>query len=124
TKVDNVLQQQIDVAAHSIPKSIHVTNLTTPDTQAITYDADSNLGDIQLGMYDKSEAGDETNLVAKATSIPSHMAFTQVKSTGVYDFASNTGIGLIEASLTRNGGSILPLPGKDHATVRKAGNQL
>lgn len=124
TKVDNVLQQQITAAAHSIPKTIHVTNVTTADQQAITYDADSNLGDIELGMYDKSEAGDETNLVAKATSIPSHIQFTQTESTGVYDFSSNTGIGLIEASLTRNGGSILPMPGKDHATVLKEGNKL
>jgi len=124
TKVDDVLQQQISAAAHSIPKSIHVTNMTTPDTQAITYDADSNLGDIELEMYDKSEAGDETNLVAKATSIPSHIEFTQTKSTGVYDFSSNTGIGLIEASLTRNGGSILPMAGKDHATVLKEGEKL
>lgn len=124
TLTDSVLQQQIDATLHQIPKSIHVTNVTTADQQAITYDADSNLGDVQLGMYDKSAAGDETNLVANATSIPTHLAFTQTKSTGVYDISANQGIGKITASLTRNGGSILPLPGKDHATVLKQGTKL
>jgi len=123
TLVDNVLQQQIDAVAHQIPKSIHVTNVTTADQQAITYDADSNLGDVNLGMYDKSEAGDETNLIAKAISIPTHIGFTMTKSTGVYDFAANQGIGLIQASLTRNGGSIIPHTG-DHATVLKQGTKL
>ncbi len=124
TLVTGSLQQQINVTAHQIPKSIHVTNVTTPDQQAVTYDADTNLGDIQLGMYDKSASGDETNLSAQATSIPTHMAFTQTKSTGVYDLSANQGIGLITATLTRNGGSVLPLPGKDHATVLKQGNKL
>ncbi|MCW2786483.1 MAG: hypothetical protein JWP74_3000 [Marmoricola sp.] len=124
TLADNVLQQQIDATANQVPKSIHVTDVTTADQQAVTYDADSNLGSVALGMYDKSEAGDETNLVANATSIPTHVAFTQTKSTGVYDISANQGIGLITASLTRNGGSILPLPGKDHATVLKQGNKL
>ncbi|MFL6109431.1 MAG: hypothetical protein ACJ72L_20905 [Marmoricola sp.] len=123
TLKDNVLQQQINAVAHAIPKSIHVTNVTTPDSQAITYDADSNLGDVDLGMYDRSEAGDETNLVAKAISIPTHLGFTMTKSTGVYDLAANQGIGLIQASLTRNGGSIIPHTG-DHATVLKQGTKL
>ncbi|HET6154028.1 MAG TPA: hypothetical protein VFE15_13830 [Marmoricola sp.] len=124
TLADSVLQQQINATAHQIPKTIHVVDATTTDQQAVTYDADSNLGDVQLGMYDKSEAGDETDLVAAATSIPTHLAFTQTKSTGVYDIAANAGIGKITGSLTRNGGSILPLPGKDHATVLKQGNKL
>ncbi|MFL6159265.1 MAG: hypothetical protein ACJ72D_24530 [Marmoricola sp.] len=124
TLADSVLQQQITATAHQIPKSVHVVDTTTADQQAVTYDADTNLGDVQLGMYDRSEAGDETNLVAQATSIPTHLAFTSTKSTGVYDIAANAGIGKITASLTRNGGSILPLPGKDHATVLKAGNKL
>lgn len=124
TLADNVLQQQINAKAHQVPKSVHVTNLTMSDQQAVTYDADTNLADVELGMYDKSEAGDETNLVAKATSIPTHLQFTQTRSTGVYDMSANAGIGLIEASMTRNGGSILPLPGKDHATVLKQGTAL
>ncbi|RNL80871.1 hypothetical protein [Nocardioides marmorisolisilvae] len=123
TLADNVLQQQIDAVVHQIPKSIHVTNVTTPDSQAITYDADSNLGDINLGMYDKSEAGDETNLIAKAVSIPTHLGFSMTKSTGVYDLSANHGIGLIQASLTRNGGAIIPHTG-DHATVLKQGTKL
>lgn len=118
-----VLQQQISAAAHQIPKSIHVTNVTTEDQTAFTYDADSILGDVVLSMYDLNEA-DETNLQAKATSIPKHMQFTQTKSTGVYDFSSDTGIGLIEAQLSRNGGALLPLPGEDHATVLKVGDAI
>ncbi|MCW2797602.1 hypothetical protein [Nocardioides sp.] len=123
TLVDNVLQQQITAKAHQIPKAVHVTNLTTPDQQAITYDADSELQDVELSMFDLSEAGDKTNLVAKATGIPTHLAFTQTKSTGVYDLSAPGGIDLIEAALTRNDGTLLPLPG-DHATVHKVGNTL
>lgn len=117
-----VLQQQISAKAHEIPKSVHVTNFTTEDETSFTYDADSELQDVELSMYDLNE-DDETNLQAKATGIPTHMEFTQTKSTGVYDFSSNDGIDLIEASLTRNGGMLLPLPG-DHATVHKVGEAL
>ena len=123
TLADNVLQQQITAKAHQIPKAVHVTNLTTADQQAITYDADSELQDVELTMFDLSEAGDKTNLIAKATGIPTHLDFTQTKSTGVYEMAAPGGIDLIEASLTRNNGTLLPLPG-DHATVHKVGNDL
>lgn len=115
TKEDSELKQQITAKAHDIPTSVHVLNTTTPDSTAFTYDADSNLTDVELSMYDRDD--DKTNLVAKASDIPTHMEFTQIKSTGVYDFAANDGIGLIEATLTRNEGLVLPLPGKDHATV-------
>jgi hypothetical protein len=117
-----VLQQQISAKAHQVPKSIHVTNLTTEDQTAFTYDADSELQDVVLSLYDLNE--DETNLQAKATGIPAHMEFTQTKSTGVYDFAAPGGIDLIEASLTRAGGTILPMPGQDHVTVRKVGEAI
>ena len=70
-----------------------------------------------------TSTSDETNLRAKATGIPTHLEFTQTKSTGVYDFSAPGGIDLIEASLTRNGGLLLPLPG-DHATVHKVGDAL
>jgi hypothetical protein len=124
TLVDNQLQQQITAKAHQVPQSIHVTNLTTAADQKIGYTADDKLADVELGMYDKDEAGVETNLVAKATGIPTQMNFTATKATGAYDFTSNTGIDLIEATLTRNNGSVLPMPGQDHATVYKRGEQL
>jgi hypothetical protein len=124
TLVNNQPQQQITAKAHQVPKSIHVTNLTTADDQKIGYTADSRLADVQLGMYDKDEQGVETNLVAKATGLPTQMQFSSTKATGAYDFSSDTGIDLIEATLTRNNGSILPMPGQDHATVYKRGEQL
>ena len=52
---------------------------TTEDQTAFTYDADSELQDVELAMYDLNEA-DETNLQAKATGIPTHMEFQQTKS--------------------------------------------
>ena len=118
-----VLQQHISAKAHQIPKSVHVTNTTTEDQTAFTYDADTELQDVELAMYDLNEA-DETNLQAKATGIPTHMEFQQTKSTGVYDFSAPDGIDLIEATLSRNGGLFLPLPGEDHATVLKQGDAL
>jgi hypothetical protein len=118
-----VLQQHVSAQAHQIPKSVHVTNLTTEDQTAFTYDADSELQDVILSMYDLNEA-DETNLQAKATGIPVHLDFTQTKSTGVYDFNAPGGIDLIEASLSRNGGALLPMPGQDHVTVRKVGDAI
>jgi hypothetical protein len=124
TLADNVLQQQITAQAHQVPKSIHVTNLTSAAEQKVGYTADDKLGDVQLGMYDKDEAGVETNLTATATGIPTQMQFTSTKATGAYDFTSNSGIDLIEATLTRNNGSVLPMPGQDHATVYKRGEQL
>jgi hypothetical protein len=122
TLTDNVLQQRITAKAHQIPKSVHVLNNMTPDQTAFTYDADTNLQDVELTMFDL--ANNKTDLRAKATTIPTHMEFTQTKSTGVYDFSANQGIGLIEATLTQNDGLLLPLPGKDHATVYKRGNKL
>lgn len=124
TLTSDVLQQQITAKAHEIPKSVHLTNLTTPDQTAVTYDADSEIQDIELSMYDLSEAGDETNLVAKATGIPTHLEFTQTKSTGVYDVSAPGGVDLIEASLTRNGGALLVAPPGDHVTVLKVGDAL
>ncbi len=121
TRVDNVLQQQITAKAHQIPKSVHVTNLSTDDQTAVTYDADSELQDVELTMYDLAE--DEMNLVAKATGIPTHLQFTQTKDTGVFDFSAPGGIDLIEATLTRGGGSFIDRPG-DHATVLKVGDGL
>ncbi|MDT4939235.1 MAG: hypothetical protein QOG80_2906, partial [Pseudonocardiales bacterium] len=121
TQVDNVLQQQITAQAHQIPMNIHVTNITTPDQQAVTYDADSVLQDVQFSMYDRSQ--DKTNLIASAQSIPTHIQFSQTKSKGIFDFQANAGIGVINATFTRNEGTVLHLPG-DHATVHKVGNQL
>jgi hypothetical protein len=121
TLADDVLQQQVNAKAHQVPKSVHVTNLTSADQTAVTYDADDVLQDVELGMFDLDD--DKTNLVAKATGIPTHLQFTQTKSTGVYDFSADNGIGLIEASLTRNDGLLLPLAG-DHATVYKRENAL
>lgn len=121
TREDDELQHQITAKAHQIPASVHVTNLTTNDQQAITYDADSELQDVELTMYDLNE--DKTNLVAKATGIPTHVEFTQNRSAGVYDFSAPGGIDLIEASLTRADGLLLPRPG-DHATVLKQGDGL
>jgi hypothetical protein len=109
--------------AHQIPQSVHVVNTTTEDQTAFTYDADSELQDVILSLYDLNE-DDETNLQASAEGIPTHMEFQQTKSTGVYDFSAPDGIDLITASLSRNGGAILPLPGQDHATVLKVGDAL
>lgn len=121
TLKNDVLQQKISAKAHQIPQAVHVTNQTTADQTAVTYDADDELQDVELAMYDLNE--DKTNLVAKATGIPEHLEFTQTKSTGVAEFSAPGGINLIEASLTRADGSLLPLPG-DHATVYKRGEGL
>ncbi len=121
TLVANELQQRITAKAHGIPKSVHVVNTTTPTQTAFAYDADSNLADVELTMFDLAD--DKTDLRAKATSIPTHMEFVQHKDTGVYDFAANAGIGLIEATLTRNDGLVLPMPG-DHATIYKRDDAL
>lgn len=121
TLKNDVLQQQITAKAHQVPKSIHVTNLMTDDQTAVTYDADSELQDVELSLFDLAE--DKTNIVAKATGIPTDLAFTQTKSTGVLDVSAPDGIDLIEASLTRNDGMLLPLAG-DHATVYKRDEAL
>jgi hypothetical protein len=118
---DTVLQQQITAQAQGIPASVHVSNVTG-DTSTITYDASSRITSIALSMYDLTM--DQTNLLATATSIPTHMQFIQVKSTGVYDLSANEGIGLITATLTRGGGTFLPDPGVDHATVYKRGTGI
>ncbi|RNL61330.1 hypothetical protein EFK50_18410 [Nocardioides marmoriginsengisoli] len=122
TKEDGDLKQRITAKAHQIPKSVHVLNNMTPDQTALTYDADSNLADVEFTMFDRDN--DKTDIRAKATDIPTHMEFSQVKATGVFDFSANAGIGLIEATLTQNDGLLLPMPGQDHATVYKRGNKL
>jgi hypothetical protein len=122
TNKDSVLQSEITGIAHGIPKTIHVNNTTNPDGSVITYDSDTKLVDIGLGMYDKAQ--DETTLVATAQSLPTHAQLTQTKSTGATDYTSNGPIAKIAATLTRGGGSFIPLPGVDHATVRKSGNGL
>ena len=121
TYANSVLQQEITAQALQIPTLVHVSDTTGADQTAVTYDANDVLPSVAFSMYDLNQ--DQTNLTATATSIPTHMAFTQTKSTGVYDFSANAGIGRINASLTRGGGMILPLPG-DHATVYKRGNAL
>jgi hypothetical protein len=121
TYKDSVLQQEITAQAQGVPSQIHVTDVTG-DTSTITYDANAVLSSVALSMYDLTQ--DQTNLTATATSIPTHIQFFQVKSTGVYDLSANAGIGLITATLTRGGGSILPDPGVDHVTVYKRGNGL
>lgn len=124
TVQDSVLQQRITAAAHDIPTAMHVTNLTDETEQRVGYTANEELGDIELGMYDLDENGIETDLQATATGIPTELEFVATKETGAYDFTSNNGIDLIEATLTRDGGSLLPMPGQDHATVYKRGDQL
>jgi hypothetical protein len=121
TTLDGVLQQEVTAQAHQIPKAVHLTNVSTPDQTKVTYDSDEKLQDLSLSMYDKAQ--DEMHLLASATSIPTHLQMAQTKADGVFDFTANDGIGLIRASLTRGGGSILPLPG-DHATVVKRGTGL
>lgn len=123
TYLDSVLQQEITAQAQGVPANIHVTNVTG-DTSTITYDADSVLTSVALSMYDLTQ--DQTNLTATATGIPKHIQFFMVKSTGVYDLTTDTGISLITATLTRGGPSpaILPDPGVDHATILKRGNEI
>lgn len=130
TVEDSALKKQITATAHGVPQNIHVTNLTDEVAQKVTYDADDELTDVELGMFDWDEKGPgteddiKTNLVAKATGIPTEMEFQATNETGAYDFTSNTGIDLIEASLTQNDGQILPMPGTDHATIYKRGKEL
>lgn len=130
TVEDGDLKKQINAKAHQVPENIHVTNLTDEVAQKVTYDADDELADVELGMFDWDEKGPgtdddvKTNLVAKATGIPTEMEFQADNENGAYDFTSNTGIDLIEATLTQNDGSILPMPGQDHATIYKRGKQL
>ncbi|HLY34891.1 MAG TPA: hypothetical protein VKQ07_10200, partial [Jatrophihabitantaceae bacterium] len=71
---DGTLLQQIAAQAHQVPQNIHVTDVTGSDTTAVTYDADSVLQDVQLSMYDRSQ--DQSNLVASAQSIPTHIQFS------------------------------------------------
>lgn len=130
TVEDSALKKQITAKAHQVPKNIHVTNLTDEVAQKVTYEADDELADVELGMFDWDE-GDpgteddlKTNLVAKATGIPTEMEFQADNETGAYDFTSNTGIDLIEATLTQNDGDILPMPGQDHATILKRLDKL
>lgn len=124
TQEDNVLQQQITAKAHQIPESVHVVNLTNDVEQRVTYTANDKLADVELGMYDIDENGIETDLKATATGIPKEIEFVATKETGAYDLTTDTGIDLIEATLTRNGGMLLPMPGKDHATIYKRGEEM
>jgi hypothetical protein len=123
TYLNSVLQQEITAQAQGVPATIHVTDVTG-DTSTITYDASSVLTSVALSMYDLTQ--DQTNLTATATGIPKHIQFFMVKSTGVYDLSTDTGISLITATLTRGGSSpaILPDPGVDHATLLKRGNEI
>ena len=125
TYLDSVLQQEITAQAQGVPAQIHVTNVTG-DTSTITYDANDSLSSIALSMYDLTQ--DQTNLTATASGIPKHIQFFMVKSTGVYDLQTDTGISLITATLTRGGPpntvTILPDPGVDHATIYKRGTQI
>ena len=125
TYKDTKLQQEITAQAQGIPSQMHVTN-NTGDTSTITYDANAVITSIALSMYDLTM--DKTNLLATATSIPTHLQFFSVKSSGLYDLSANAGIGLITATLTRGGDpgtvTILPDPGVDHATIYKRGDQI
>jgi hypothetical protein len=123
TYLNSVLQQEITAQVQGVPAQIHLTNITG-DTSTITYDASSVLTSVALSMYDLTQ--DQTNLTATATGIPKHIQFFMVKSTGVYDLSTDTGISLITATLTRGGPTpaILPDPGVDHATILKRGNEI
>jgi hypothetical protein len=122
TWLAGMLQQEITGQAQGIPASVHVTDTTAPDISTITYDASSVITSIALSMYDLNN--DQTDLSASATAIPTHMQFTQIKSSGLYDLSANAGIGMIKATLTRGGGMYTPDVGVDHATVLKVGNGL
>lgn len=115
------LAQLITAQAQQIPKQVHVTNVAGADRTDVTYDADGVLPSVALQMYNRAE--DKSDLKATATGIPTHLQFSQTKSTGVLDFQANTGIGKINATYSRNEGAFLSLPG-DHATVLKAGQKL
>ena len=125
TYLNSVLQQEITAQAQGVPANIHVTNVTG-DTSTITYDASSVLTSVALSMYDLTQ--DQTNLTATATGIPKHIQFFMVKSSGLYDLTTDTGISLITATLTRGGDpstvTVLPDPGVDHATIYKRGTQI
>jgi hypothetical protein len=125
TYQDSVLQQEITAQAQGVPQQMHLTNVTG-DTSTVTYDASSVLTAVALSMYDLNQ--DQTNLTAAASGIPKHIQLFMVKSTGVYDLQTDTGIGLITATLTRGGPpgmvTILPDPGVDHATIYKRGTEL
>lgn len=110
--------------AKKIPTWVHVTDKIDDDT-AVTYDANDNVESVELGMYSRGEKpADETDIVAKATSIPKHVEFTLTKA-GVLDVAANEGVGLIEAQASRGGGDLYgPTPAGDHLTVLKRGDQL
>lgn len=125
TYLESVLQQEITAQAQGVPAQMHVTDVTG-DTSTITYDASSVLTSVALSMYDLTM--DQTNLTATATGIPKHIQFFMVKSTGLYDLTTDTGISLITATLTRGGPpgtvTILPDPGVDHATIYKRGTEI
>lgn len=119
------LANRIGATAHGIPTGVHVLQDTGGGQTHVVYDANSRIDDINFDMYDKGATpADELNIIAKATGIPSHMEFQQVDATGAVDFSSVGGIDLIEATVSQGGGSVLPMPGTDHATVLKVGDGL
>jgi hypothetical protein len=122
TQQDSVLQNEIVATAHGLPKNVHVNNATAMDSTKMTYDADSSLTDIGLGIFDL--ANDRTIINALAKSLPLHAQLNQVKSTGVTDYTSSGPIGLIQATLSRAGGATIPMPGVDHVTFLKSGNGI
>ena len=118
---DSQLQSSVVAVAKQVPKKVHVNVANGGDPTKVTYDADASLGEVNLSMFDA--ANDTTSLTAKAVSLPTHAEFTAAKSNGVVDYTADGPIALIEATLTRAGGSTLPLPG-NHATVLKQANKL
>ena len=122
TYLAGVLQSDITAQALQIPTMVHFNMATGPDVSTYTYNSNAVLPNVTFSMYDKSQ--DETNVVATVTNIPTQLQFTQTKSTGTYDFSANNPIGVIQADLTRGGGSVLGITGEDHATVYKRGDGL
>lgn len=122
TRLNGVLQKQMAATANGIPKNIHLNNLTAADSSTITYDADSSLASLALGLYDLPN--DKTVLSALAQSFPTQMKLVQTKSTGATTYTADGPIGVIEATLSRNDGATIPLPAVDHATVKKVGTAI
>jgi hypothetical protein len=122
TFASSVLQKEIVANVTQIPKNIHLNNATAPNKTTVTYDADSSLGSIGVGIFDR--ANDLTTINALAQSMPLHAQLEQTKSTGATDYTSSGPIGVIKATLTRNGGSTTPFPAADHLTFLKVGNAI
>lgn len=118
---DSQVQSSVAAVAKQVPTNMHINVANGGDPTKVTYDADASLGEVSLSMFDA--ANDRTSLTAKAVSLPTHAELTAAKSNGVVDYTANSPIATIEATLTRAGGSTLPLAG-DHATVLKQANKL